>query len=239
MAVKTMKFKVGAGAANKTAGAKGYTGKIPPTGAYRTKVKRLTIVMNGNGDPMLKGVAEINEPRGSKDAQYNGYGIWFQQNITDQGAGYVNQILDAIAGDRADEVKEAFWNDGVKVTADERRSDIMHVRKIGDFVVNSPNADFEMIVQGKFKPSKQYGDKLEAMAYAPVEDLGDTASDDFDDEDDEEEEPVVAVKKKKAKPEPEPVEDEAEDEAEDEDEDEDDTSDEDEDYDDEDDEDPF
>lgn len=73
-----------------------YDGPVPPAGVYRVKVKFVQVKENRNGDPMLNGVAEIAEPKGSKKSKFNGYGIWFNQNVTDQGAPYLNQFLTAL-----------------------------------------------------------------------------------------------------------------------------------------------
>lgn len=198
--IKTMKFKVGAGAAKKEAGSTGYTGPIPPTGSYRTTVKRVMIGQNAAG-PVLIVLAEITEPKGSSNAKYNGYGFWCRQNITDQGAGYVNQLIRAFAGDDGDEAVESFWEDGPKVKEHEKKdrngNPQFHVKKIGELNINSPEVKgLEMIVAGKYEKSKQWGERCEAQSYAPISSWEDTASDDVDDDDDDDEEPVVTTKKK-------------------------------------------
>ena len=118
--MKKMKFNVGADAADAEAGQSNfYDGDVPPRGVYRFVVRgdMLRMKTNCNGDPMLSGLAEIREPKGSDKAKYNGYGMWFQQNVTKQGAPYVNNFLDTLGFNR-----KAFWGTG-GVTIDENDAD--------------------------------------------------------------------------------------------------------------------
>jgi hypothetical protein len=70
-----------------------YDGEIPPSGVYRLIGKRLSIVKNRNDDDMLKWIMNINEPKGSPKAQYNGYTVWGQQNITVQGRPFLAAVV--------------------------------------------------------------------------------------------------------------------------------------------------
>lgn len=115
-----VKFDIGkssAEAAKAEGGIIGYTGPVPPKDTYNVKITVLVLKNNRNNDPMITGVANINEPTSSKKSKYNGYGIWFNQNITEQGAGYVNQFLDAISGGDA-KLRKGFWEKGVTVDKD-------------------------------------------------------------------------------------------------------------------------
>ncbi|UVK63863.1 hypothetical protein SEA_LILYPAD_59 [Gordonia phage LilyPad] len=190
---KTFRFgkKVKNGA-TKEAGIKTYQGPKPPSGSYKCALKQLTIKENRNGDNMLSFVAEIADtgPR----AKYNGFAIFGQQNITDQGAGYVNQLLDAIS-DGDSSVKEEFWEGAVKTKKaekpDKNGKPVYHVRSIGDFKVGSPDdLDIEIVITGK---KGSYGGeyKLDAQGYGPASldlDGDDEDEDDIeaDDEDDDE-----------------------------------------------------
>ena len=216
----TMKFKVGgSNPAAAEPGVTNYAGDVPPSGSYLFKLKRLIIKENGSGDSMFQGLAEICEPKGSKAAKYNGYGAWFQQNITDQGKGYVNQMLASFT-DGSDaqmlEIKEAFWEEGPKVQKDEKKDkngkDQFHVIKIGDFLINSPAPEIKDIFflgAGEHKPAKgNYAEKLDINAYAPAgeERIGDQGtgskkadSDDLGDFDDDDDKPVVKAEKKAKK----------------------------------------
>ena len=168
MATKIKKFNfkknVSAGAAQKEAGVKQYAGPKPPPGPYRVSLKRLFMSENKAG-PSLRFLMEINEPKTSKNKKYNGYPIWGGQNITDQGAGYVNQLIDAIAnGDES--VKEAFWEEGVKAREDDKG--VYHVERIGDFKVGSPNASFQLVVTAKMGKPYKGETKLEVVGYVPL-----------------------------------------------------------------------
>jgi len=103
-----IKFKVGADAKDAKPSQVGYVGSRPPKGVYRVLVKRLTLTINKNGDYMLNAVLEINEPESSPKARYNKYGFWWNGNVTDEGAGYINQFLDAISNGKS-AVKDAFY----------------------------------------------------------------------------------------------------------------------------------
>ncbi|QYW00860.1 hypothetical protein SEA_MADI_57 [Gordonia phage Madi] len=168
---KTFRFgkKVKNGA-TKEAGIKTYQGPNPPSGSYLCSLKQLTIKENKNGDNMLAFVAEISDtgPR----AKYNGFAIFGQQNITDQGAGYVNQLLDAIS-DGNEQVREDFWEGAVKTKKaeklDKNNKPVYHVRAIGDdFKVNSPDdLDIQLVITGK-KGTYQGNYKLDAQGYGPA-----------------------------------------------------------------------
>lgn len=206
--VKTMKFNIGGNAANREPGVKEYAGKVPRDGSYRVKLKFALIIKNSNGDPMITGLAEINEKKGSSQAQYNGYGIWFQQNITDQGAGYVNSLLEAWTDGSEtakQEIKEAFWEEGPKVKQGDKPfkgQPAMHIKRIGDVVINSPESKIEFIIVGKYE-NKSYGEQLRAQGYAPLAVVeGQFGGDDSDDEDDEDEAPVTVAKKAPVKKKP-------------------------------------
>jgi hypothetical protein len=96
----------------------GYSGPIPTErGVYSCYVKIFDLVTNKNGDPMLKGLAVVDVPKKHKFAKYNGYGIWFQQNITDQGKPFVNQLLSALSdgsAEHAARIRKAFWTVGAQ-----------------------------------------------------------------------------------------------------------------------------
>jgi hypothetical protein len=77
-------------------GAGFYDGPVPPAGMYTGNVKRLALKTNKNGDFMVAGLVEINEKAGTAKAKFNEYGIWFNQNVTEQGAPYLSNFLKAI-----------------------------------------------------------------------------------------------------------------------------------------------
>ena len=130
-----IKFKAGAKAADAKAAKVGYTGPRPPKGVYRVKVKRLTLTVNKNDDFMLNCVAEINEPKGSPKAKFNGYGVWWNGNVTDDSAGYVNQFLDSITGGKR-EVRTAFWEGKLRTFDAPKKGHKAQVMAIGPFKIN-------------------------------------------------------------------------------------------------------
>jgi hypothetical protein len=100
-----------------------YDGPVPPGGVYRFKLRRLQIVTNRNGDDMMKWVMDIQEPKGSDKARFNGYGVWGQQNITDQGKPFLKNLLIHGLG--------VSWSDFMNktITVDEERPTM--VKSIG------------------------------------------------------------------------------------------------------------
>lgn len=181
-ATKTFKFNV-PGAKDKVSGIKDYAGPKPPSGAYKVVLKRLTVEENAGG-PCLKILMEIQDtgPR----AKYNGFGIWSQQNMTDKGAGYVNQFLEAIGGTQ---VKDDFWELGARTKPDEKK--IYHVKKIGEFTVNSPSIKgIELVVTtsaGRYKGK----DKLDVRSYLSLSESNLDADDVEEFEEEFEEEDLV------------------------------------------------
>lgn len=130
-------------------GGSSYDGPLPPKGIYRCVIKGLKMKTNKNKDYMISGPAEIDEPASSPKAKYNGYTIWFQLNVTKQGAGYVNNFLDALGFSR-----KAFWDSNV-VVDDEAPPNIT---KIGTKRV-TPNMVVK--INAKVEPAKGgYEEKL-------------------------------------------------------------------------------
>lgn len=97
-------FKIGGNAADAEPGGGGfYDGDKPPSGVYEFEVKYMRLKTNKNNDDMLVVGAEIAESKGDK-AQYNGYMTWTNLNVTDDSAGYINQLLDSLGINR-----KMFW----------------------------------------------------------------------------------------------------------------------------------
>lgn len=97
-----------------------YDGPLPPKGVYRFALKRLQLTKNKNDDPMLKGLAIIDEPAGSKKSQYNGKDVWFNLNVTQQGRPWVNNFLTALVPEnKVDATRKAFWGQKVMVDKSE------------------------------------------------------------------------------------------------------------------------
>ena len=183
-----MKFNIDGGAeaeANTGGGGVGYSGPTPPKGTYRVRLKRMELKMNKNDDPMFSILLEIAERKGSKLAKYNGYGVWHNLNVTDQGKGYVNGFLDALAGKSQvaqKKMRRAFWETGI-VT--EGKTDLGHVLKIGTTKVNSPDGELMMAISGKTEPD--YKDKSVMRLIVGSFLIGEPSSDEDEDEEDEDE----------------------------------------------------
>lgn len=143
-----------------------YMGELPPAGPYRAKVKFIKVKVNKNQDDMLNVLAEIAEPKGSAKAKYNGYGIWNNINITDQGVPYVKQFLDALGAD-----SEAFFS-GKGTQSTETPPQIM---TIGKFKLTGENP----IMVATKRTEYNGNERLEVTKWAPVD-----ADDDDDDVDD-------------------------------------------------------
>lgn len=122
-----VKFGVGSKAVDaEPEGFQPYDGPMPPKGIYNVIVKRLRLKKNRNDDWMLNGIAEISEPGDNKKSKYNGYTTWVNQNITEQGSGYVNAMLDGLSGgNRA--VRKAFWLKGAKTDNDKKTPYILAI----------------------------------------------------------------------------------------------------------------
>lgn len=121
-------------------GFKEYNGPTPPgKKPYRGFIKRIELKENGNKDPMLKFLIELKATPGTENEKYDGYGVWDQQNVTDQGKGYVNAMLDAMT-DGSDaakrELRRAFWGGELVVDGD----GYGHITRIGKMKVNSPDS---------------------------------------------------------------------------------------------------
>lgn len=134
-----------------------YEGPVPPTGVYSCVLKRLGIKTNCNGDDMLNGLLEIREPAGSDKAQFNGYGFWFNQNLTPQGLPYFKPFLINGLG--------VTWKDFVDKTICESEERPTQIVRIGR--VEIQDREIPMKVQAKHTDSEQYGEKLENPRFLP------------------------------------------------------------------------
>lgn len=169
------------------AGGNFYDGPPPPYKVpLRGIVKRVTVgaIKSGpnKGAPRINMLCEVKEPKGSKNAKFNGFGVWHGLNITDQGAGYVNQWLNALAGDSEvaqRKLRRQFWGTGgVKVDDED------HLISIGTFKVNSPNGTSPIAWVGK-KGKDQDGDEQYQIASFAILKGASDADEDEDDIDDE------------------------------------------------------
>lgn len=154
-----------------------YDGDEPPTGVYPFVLKRLTVKENKNGDDMLNGLVEIRAPKSDKKSKYNGWAVWFNQNVTDQGAPYVKQWLKSLG---------LTWKDFTNKTVLESDERPCKVVKIGNVKFNDGN---EPPLRATIKMGRKSGDypaRLEIGQWlAPQEESGDWDGADDGDEPDE------------------------------------------------------
>lgn len=146
-----------------------YTGDVPPAGVYKGVVKRVTIKQNKNGDDMLNVLTEIKEPKGSPKAKFNGYGIWNNINITDQGVPYVKAFLLAV-GANPDDFFAGKGNVDDKVTPNRLLS-------VGRFKFTE---DGVPVVCATKRTTFQGNDRLEVRQYLAADEPEDDEDDDIE-----------------------------------------------------------
>lgn len=140
---------VGAGAAE---GRAGWSGELPPTGAYTGKLKVVSVgaISQAAKNPANRGKPKFNvgvELCDTPEGKYDGFMAWGSLNLIDSGIPYINQFLHALTDGSEKSitaVEKAFYNDGPIV--DDRQQ---HVQKIGTLNVNSPNGELPIKVSIK------------------------------------------------------------------------------------------
>ena len=140
---------VGQGAAE---GRAGWSGELPPTGAYSGKLKVVSLgqISQAAKNPANRGKPKFNvgvELTGTPDGKYDGFMAWGSLNLIDSGIPYVNQFLHSLtdgSGKSITAVEKAFYEAGPVV--DDRQQ---HVLKIGSLSVNSPNGELPIRVSIK------------------------------------------------------------------------------------------
>ena len=174
-----------------------YDGPTPKKGVYITRMKMFRLKLNKNDDHMLNGLFVVDEPKSSPKSKYNGYPMWWNGNITEQGAGYINAFLDVFGWDR-----KAFWSGKVIHDGDgDGDKTLGNVTKIGaksvklDILVkvngtpNTYNGETNLQVGGflgleKSRPSEEDEDEYDDEEEYDEEE---EAEEDVDDEEDEDE----------------------------------------------------
>lgn len=140
---------VGQGAAE---GRAGWSGELPPTGAYTGKLKIVSVgaISQAAKNPANRGKPKFNigvELHDTPEGKYDGFMAWGSLNLIDSGVPYINQFLHALT-DGSDKsikaIETAFYNDGPIVDNDQK-----HVLKIGALKVDSPNGELPIKVSIK------------------------------------------------------------------------------------------
>ena len=210
-----------------------YTGETPDPGVYRAVAKTIWYVeSNGEkskGHPMFRIGVEIQEPKGSKNAKYNGFFrmhhimLPIDQDHENFGrqAGNLRQFLQAI--DPTNAAWKGYQLDNITVTSD----DPAKVTQLGAYKHNAKAGAKVIIV---LKPGRvhkgqptldisQFNIYKEPEITEPevdedIEELEDVSDDPTDYDEDEEPEKAKAATRKRAarrKPEPEPEEEDDDD----------------------------
>lgn len=183
-----IKHNIG-GAADKLADATpasgGYAGKKPPKGIYRGTIRFLKLrgkkqgnkfvpQKNRSGNYMIAGAVSINE-KGPKE-KYNRYLVNFNQNISEQGSGYVNAMLDAMF-DGSKKVRREFWESFVGTDLD---GNITHIGK-QRYTDNS----ISVVINTKDGKNREGLPVLEVASFLLPSAVEDTDDEDTEDEDED------------------------------------------------------
>ncbi len=157
-----------------------YDGPDLRSGVYTGVLTRLTIKKNKNDDDMLNGLFIV---RDETKPQFNGAALWFNQNVTQQGAPYVKQWLKSIG---------LTWKDFTDKTVTEDSDRPTKVLKIGRVKFNDGNEVPTRVQVGMSKKTDDYPEsKPEIKSFLPPrEDESDEDWDDGDDGGDESSKPV-------------------------------------------------
>lgn len=163
---------VGQGAAE---GRAGWSGELPPTGAYTGKLKVVSVgaISQAAKNPANRGKPKFNvgvELSNTPDGKYDGFMAWGSLNLIDSGIPYINQFLHALTDGSEKSitaVEKAFYETGPIV--DDRQQ---HILKVGSYAVNSPNGELPIKVSIKkssyFNPeTKQTSESSRIEAFLP------------------------------------------------------------------------
>jgi len=154
-----------------------------PRGVFRVWVKKITVVKNKNGDDMLKITAEIFDTDKEKRG-YNGFALWENQNVTDEGARFLKQFLKSFG---------ASWDDFQKRTKmiPETKLDPATIQSIGKANFAGSKKVLAKVTIGMDKGGGGYDPKPSVRRWLPLaDDMDDTdiEDEDLEDEDLEDEE---------------------------------------------------
>jgi hypothetical protein len=171
-------------------------GKQPPRGVTRLRLKKVTDTKNKNKERMLKIIVEIDEPKGAPGYKWNGWALFENQNVTDQGAPYLKRFLTAIGVTWADFTQRCV----VEEDGDGKGNDV--IVKIGS--LNLKKLDVKpLYVWAALKMQPAKGDYEEKMAVgrwlAPREDEDFSNTDDDDESSDADAAVDMSVDDKKSK----------------------------------------
>lgn len=157
----------------------------PPKGRYKVRLKRMThgTIRSGDnaGAPRFNCLLELIGP--SSADKYMGYGFWHGLNLTKQGAGYVNQFLNGLAGGSESaqrSLRKAFW--GADIVVDEDG----HVQRIGKTKIGSPDGQLTLEITSRLGKDRDGNARAEVVSVlVPQNDSASFETEDDEDEDDD------------------------------------------------------
>lgn len=151
-----------------------YLGPKPTGGVYPVILKRMVLKTNKNGDPMLSGIAEIQAKKSDPRARFNGYAIFWNQNVTNQGAKYINAFLDALGLSR-----KRFWENGLITDGEAGTGRAPAVTRI----CGKDPEGMTSFVGATMERSEGYQERLSIKSWLTAAQLDEASIDDEDDED--------------------------------------------------------
>ena len=157
----------------------------PPKGRYKVRLKRMThgTIRSGDnaGAPRFNCLLELIGPKSAE--RYVGYGFWHGLNLTKQGAGYVNQFLNGVAGSSESAqraLRKAFWAADIVVDDDG------HVQRIGKTKIGSPDGQLTLDITTRMGKDRDGNPRAEVVSVlVPQNDSGSSVDASDDDEDDD------------------------------------------------------
>lgn len=160
-----------------------YQGDPPVPGTYKGKLKicrvgKIKKAGENQGKPRLAILVEITE------GKYKGAGVWTGLNVTDQGVPYVNQWLNSLtdgSNSAKKAIQDAFWGPGPDVV---KNGDIVEVKKIGRYPINSPEGEIPIIFTVKKGKDQDGSPRPEVGRFLSKSTSSDQDGDDDDDDDD-------------------------------------------------------
>lgn len=157
----------------------------PPKGRYKVRLKRMThgTIRSGDnaGAPRFNCLLELIGPKSAE--KYTGYGFWHGLNLTKQGAGYVNQFLNGLAGSSESAqraLRKAFWDADIVVDDDS------HVVKIGKTKIGSPDGQLTLEITTRMGKDRDGNPRAEVVSVlVPQNETGSDSSSDADEDEDD------------------------------------------------------
>ena len=139
-----------------------WDGPIPPVGSYggKLKVVKLMQIKQGSqnaGKTRVMLMAEITDP-----GPYKGYPTFGGVNVIDSGLQFVNQWLRSLTDGSEEQfraIKQAFYRDGKGLRpGTDYDEDTAHVKRIGKWLINSPEGQIPVKVTLRHRVNPNTGD---------------------------------------------------------------------------------